>query len=157
MITNKQNKQNKEQKMLKVTVKYQNTNIQRDAMMGWDWLNKHYNLDRNYIQNNYSNVAVHNIPESHPWKDNNGLCEQLYYKLNHISTNDLKESKGFDAKYLQDSDANYDDKGYIGHTSMSMGDVITILDTITAETKVYFCDRVGFKDITDQHIHYYSV
>ena len=85
MITNKQNKQNKEQKMLKVTVKYQNTNIQRDAMMGWDWLNKHYNLDRNYIQNNYSNVAVHNIPESHPWKDNNGLCEQLYYGYIHAS------------------------------------------------------------------------
>ena len=151
------NKQNKEFNMLKVTVKYQNTNIARDAMMGWDWLNDKWNLDRHFIENNYSNVVVHNIPESHLWETNQGICEQLFHKYNHITTDELKNSKGFDAKYLQDSDADYDDKGYVGHTSMSMGDIVTVLDTISAETKVYFCDRFGFRDITNEHIHYYSV
>tara|TARA_R100000808_G_scaffold12610_1_gene31334 strand:+ start:4304 stop:4774 length:471 start_codon:yes stop_codon:yes gene_type:complete len=144
--------------MLKVVVKYQNTNIHRDALMGWDWLKKYWNMGRTFIQDNYSNVAVFELPTEHPWYSNNGVCEQLYDKFNRIATSDLKTSNGFDAQYIQD--ATHDDpkvKGFIGHTSMSVGDIVTIMDTITCETKVYFCDSVGFKDITDEQVHYYTV
>ena len=150
------NQISEETNMLKVTVKYQNTNIFRDANFGWDWLNERYNLDRNFIENNYSNVVVHNIPESHPWETNKGICEQLFHKYNHITTDELKNSKGFDAKYIQGTGLNSDEKGYIGHTSMSIGDIVTIMNTDTCETKVYYCDEVGFKDITEENIHYYS-
>ena len=139
----------------KVTVKYQNTNISRDALWGWDSLKESWNMGRTFIQDNYSNVAVYNLPDNHPWEDDKGLCEQLFHKHNNITTNQLKESSGFGAKYIQD--AQHDDpkvKGYIGHTSMSTGDIVSVLYHNTGETKVYFCDDVGFRDITKEGIHY---
>lgn len=148
MTLNKQNKQNKEQKMLKVTVKYQNTNVRRDTMMGSEWLEQRsINLDNDFINENYSNVAIHNLPESHPWGNDYGLCEALWTKHNEISTDELKQSKGFDAVYTHDvENSNWEDKGYIGHTFMYVGDIITI-ENESGETKVYFCDRIGFKQI----------
>ena len=123
-------------------------------------------MGRTFVQDNYSNVAVYVLPEDHPWEDDKGLCERLFHKHNNITTDELKESSGFGAKYIQD--AQHDDpnssndlnvirtqvKGYIGHTSMSIGDIVSVLNHNTGETKVYFCDDVGFRDITKEGIHY---
>ena len=141
--------------MLRITVEYHNTNISRDAGMGWEWMQEQTEIDNRYIAENYSDVMVLNqFPND--FVSNKEVCELIFAKLNRISTDDLKSLPGYKATFIQDTvDVDRTDTGHIGHTSMSVGDIVTIEDKDSLDRRVYFCDDVGFKDVTRYLVYGY--
>ncbi len=127
-----------------IKVLYANTNISLDVMMGHERaVERGASLDYDYIENNYSQVFAI-FPEG-DFLAPNEVCEALFNRLNRVSTEDLKQKPNFDAQFLPDN-KEYTENGYIGHTSMSVGDIV-IIETKEAR-RIYFCDNYGFKDIT---------
>ena len=132
-----------------IKVLYANTNISLDVMMGYDravermMVSEGASLDYDYIDQNYSQVFAI-FPEGE-FLEPNEVCESLFNQLNTISTEDLKQKPNFLAKFLP-NDKEYTERYFIGHTSMSVGDIIII--EAEGARRVYFCDNYGFKDIT---------
>ena len=146
-----ENKTIQELKMKKIHVLYKNTNIIVKAMGGYNSLiDSELNVDSGlsnclWIDKNYSHVFFAEMPSDS--FGNSEICESIYRKLNQISTQDLKDLTGYNATFLP-SGVDFTTEGYIGHTSMSVGDIVVITDTETYKDNYYLCDSVGFKEIT---------
>ncbi len=167
--------------MKKVTIKYATERVWSDAIEGSDWLknktdlHKHdyklfndvdkLNLDS--VKQNWSTVQTTYFVHS---KDNAEILNSIFHDLNHISTEDLKNSNGFNAEFRQDQDNDdldrmiklnnlqekypeADDRKLrsiwcshmIAHTSMSVGDIVIIESR--DQIIYYMCDRMGWTEL----------
>ena len=132
-----------------IKVLYANTNISLDVMMGYEngverlMVSEGIWIDYDYIENNYSQVLALYLDQE--FLAPADVCESIFRKLNRITTERLTQQVNFDAQFLPEN-KEYTESGYIGHTSMSVGDIV-IIETKEAK-RIYFCDNYGFKDIT---------
>ena len=137
--------------MKKIHVLYKNTNIVVRAIGGYNSLiNSELVVGDGlsnslWIDKNYSHVFFAEMPSDS--FDDSEICESIYRKLNQITTQDLKDLSGYNGTFLP-SGVDYNTEGYIGHTSMSVGDIVVIKDTETFKERHYLCDNYGFKEIT---------